>query len=267
VAGDEASLVDSEADGKAAAPRLDALGPARDDCRMRTGEQEQRASRIAVPVHTEATAMTGDRLEDESAETGSGAFAFVAGQDDVQTRAQELYAAFARATTAADETAQELARQAGVPDIPGEEHQNVRPPPGVAVETWQRMFPGGVLEDQGRRLLSGLGGQEDIVYAAPTENDHVCYALLPNGGGGCERPGPDGLTLGWTYSRSRSLVVYGLMSDAVAYVEVVVDNRRYRTRTGENAFGVRLKDVPPEKLSGLLIHRKDGSHREVSLRR
>lgn len=110
---------------------------------------------------------------------------------------EELYAVFTRPRTGADREAGELAVSRGALDLDVEFSNR---PPDISAADWKAAQPGEVLEGKGRLLLAGLGGEWNLVYAAPTTNDHVCVALLPNGGGGCGAPGPDGLDLEWVYS-------------------------------------------------------------------
>jgi hypothetical protein len=176
----------------------------------------------------------------------------------------ELYGVFRRPRNDADRSAGELAAQWGALDF-GVDLEERGPPPGVAMDIWRDALPGAVLHDEGRLLLAGLGGVEDRLYAAPTRNDHVAHALLPNGGGGCSAPGPDGLHMGWVQTESGSLVVYGLVSDAIEAVDVVAGGVAHEARMGENAFGVRLESTTGAELERVVLRRRDGTTNPIEL--
>jgi len=176
----------------------------------------------------------------------------------------ELYSVFSRPRTQADEAAGALARLSGALDLGPADDPSDRPPQ-ISEEPWRAMQPGKVLEDEGRLLLAGLGGDEDMLYAAPTENGHICHALLPNGGGGCGPPGADGLDLSYSYRHAGGLVVYGLVGDEVASVEIAIQGERLPAQMGENAFGLRVPDAKPSHFRGIALHRRDGSRREIGL--
>jgi hypothetical protein len=176
----------------------------------------------------------------------------------------ELYGVFRRPRNDADRSAGELAARWGALDL-GVDFEERGPPPGVAEDVWRDTLPGTVLHDEGRLLLAGLGDEEDMLYAAPTRNDHVAYALLPNGGGGCGAPGPDGLELGWTQTERGDLVVHGLVADAIESVDVIVRGAAHEARMGENAFGLRLEHTHDAELERIVLRRRDGTTNEIEL--
>jgi hypothetical protein len=162
---------------------------------------------------------------------------------------RELYGVFRRPRTDADRSAGELASRWGALDF------------GPTVE-----HLGNVVESEGRLLLAGLGGEEDMLYAAPTDNDCIAHALLPNGGGGCAAPGPDGLHLGWDQTEARDLVVFGLVADPIESVDVVIGGKTHAAHMGENAFGLRLEQTHEADLERVVLHRRDGSTNAIELR-
>jgi hypothetical protein len=178
---------------------------------------------------------------------------------------RELYGVFRRPRNDGDRRAGELADRWGALDF-GMEMEERPPPHGVSVEAWRDALPGAVLHEEGRLLLAGLGGEEDMLYAAPTRNDHVAFALLPNGGGGCGAPGPDGLELGWTQTELGALVVHGLVADTIESVGVIVGGATHEARMGENAFGLRLEHTHDAELERIVLHRRDGTTTEVALK-
>jgi hypothetical protein len=177
---------------------------------------------------------------------------------------RELYGVFRRPRNDGDRRAGELADRWGALDF-GMEMEERPPPHGVSVEAWRDALPGAVLHEEGRLLLAGLGGEEDMLYAAPTRNDHVAYALLPNGGGGCGAPGPDGLELGWTQTELGALVVHGLVADAIESVGVIVAGATHEARMGENAFGLRLERPHESSLERIVLRHRDGTTNEIDL--
>jgi hypothetical protein len=195
-----------------------------------------------------------DGIEPE--EGASAAFMFgslgVSGEEAGRRPVRELYAAFSRPRNDADRRAGKLAASRGALD------------PGTRREGDPEPAHGAVLEEDGRLLLEGLGGEEDAIYAAPTANDYVALAVLPNGGGSWTVPGPDGLVLGWTSSPG-GLVVHGLVEDEVDSVDVVCAGETHAARMGENAFGLRLEQVRPDDLERLVLRRRDGSESAIPL--
>jgi hypothetical protein len=177
---------------------------------------------------------------------------------------RDLYGVFRRPRNDADRTAGELAARWGALDF-GVEVEERGPPAGVTAEAWRDALPGAILHEEGRLLLTGLGGAEDMLYAAPTRNDHVAYALLPNGGGGCGAPGPDGLELGWTQTQLSSLIVHGLVADPIVSVDVVVAGVTHEARMGENAFALRLERIHESSLERIVLRRRDGTTNEIDL--
>lgn len=191
-------------------------------------------------------------------------FAFSAAEPGETRPIDELYSVFVRPRNDADRRAGTLAARWGALDMGDDLDDVTDRPPGVSAEQWEAMRPGEVLEAEGRLLLEGLGGQEDKLYAAPTTNGHICHALLPNGGGSCGAPGPDGLDLSWSLSPSGGLVVYGLVGDEIASVDVVVAGETRVARMGENGFGVRFEGTKA-RLDRIVLHRRDGSENVIHL--
>jgi hypothetical protein len=202
---------------------------------------------------------------DGSFQPGSVSLQLYADSGERKRPVTELYGVFRRPRSDADLRAGEVAARLGALDF-GVEMEEPPPPPGVSAETWREALPGAVVREEGRLLLAGLGGDEDMLYAAPTRNDHVAYAVLPNGGGGCAAPGPDGLVTGWTQTELGDLVVYGLVSDAIEAVGLGVGGRMHDARVGENAFGLRLEHTHDAELERIVLHRRDGTTTEVALK-
>jgi hypothetical protein len=192
----------------------------------------------------------------------AGGYFFLTESETAQPAIDDIYRVFARPATNADREAQALAR--AIVDY-GHVTQRSNPPAGVSSEEWEKMHPGRVLHDQGRVVLAGLGAEDDKLYAAPTEHGYLCYALLPNGGGACAPPGPYGLALAWTFLPPRSLMLYGLVGDEVARVELIAARKTHSTDAGENAFAVTLDHVRSTEVSELVLHLIDGSEQRVPM--
>jgi hypothetical protein len=184
---------------------------------------------------------------------------------DKERRAvSELYAVFRRPRNDEDRRAGEIAARWGALDFGFGDLQPPRPA-GMSDEDWKRAQLGNVIESEGRLLLAGLGGSGDMLYAAPTDNDCIARVLLPNGGGGCGAPGPDGLDMGWCQSEDGELVVAGLVGDSVEAVDLVVGGETLHARMGENAFGLRLERTHESRLERLVLRRRDGTTNEIPL--
>jgi hypothetical protein len=203
--------------------------------------------------------------EDENSEglAQTGSFLFAAG-DGARRPVTELYAVFRRPRTAADRESGELAQTWGALERGPDEHADDLFPPELPNHRREEHSLGEVIEDEGRLLLAGLGGEQDKLYAAPTTKDAIAYAVLPNGGGGCSVPGPDGLVLSYVWS-SESLVLYGLVADGVVAVEAIVDGEARPAVMGENGFGVRMAAVPQSNVDRIVLHRQDGTQNEIDL--
>lgn len=176
----------------------------------------------------------------------------------------EIYSVFSRPAKRADRRARRVAERWGALDfgLDFEGGKPPPPPPDVLPEDWEAFQPGAVLNERGRLLFAGLGGDWDMLYAAPTENDHICYALLPNGGGGCTQPGPQGLVVAGTGSPSRGALVFGLVGDEVEALDLVVSGQLHSARMGENSFAVALPESFAE-IDRILLRRRDGSTVEL----
>jgi hypothetical protein len=110
----------------------------------------------------------------------------------------------------------------------------------------------------GRILLSDLGRSHDVLVAVPTTTDYVTVALSGMGGT-CGRPTTrDGLMLAGQML-GRVAIVYGMVGDDVASVDLVVDGKRERAQLGENGFALEISDAPGKTLGKLVLKHHDGS--------
>ena len=164
--------------------------------------------------------------------------------DEERRPVRELYGVFRRPKNDADRGAEPLAAVAwsGIP------------------------WGAEIAMDEGRVFLSGLGGDEDMIYAAPLGDDRLVLAVLPNGGGGSARPGPDGLYMLTGELETGALVVHGIVADSVEAVDIVVAGATHEAAMGENGFGLRLEDTHEADQEQLVLHRRDGTTNEIGLR-
>jgi hypothetical protein len=163
--------------------------------------------------------------------------------DDDAVPVRELYGVFARPRTDADRDAERVAEVA-----------------------WSGIDWGGeICLAEGRVLLAGLGADDDYLYAAPLGSGRLVVAVLPNGGGGSGRPGPDGLLMLGSQRETGDLVVHGVVADAIESVDLVVAGATHQARMGENAFGLRLEHTHEADVDRLVLHRRDGTTNEIEL--
>ena len=165
------------------------------------------------------------------------------GSDDEPVPVRELYGVFRRPQSELDRKAEPLART-----------------------DWSGIDWGAeIAMDEGRVLLAGVGGGQDQLYAAPLGDDRLIVAVLPNGGGGSGRPGPDGLLLICDQLENGDLVVHGIVGDSVEAVDLVVGGVTHKVQMGENAFGLRLEQTHEADQERVVLHRRDGTTNEISL--
>jgi hypothetical protein len=203
-------------------------------------------------------------MMDERTDGRTSLLFFAYGSEVERRPVKELYAVFRRPRNVADRAAGEVAARQGALDLGDFEPDRPRPS-GISDDDWRRAQLGNVVKSEGRLLLAGLGGDADMLYAAPTDNDAVAHALLPNGGGGCSHPGPDGIELGWHQDEAGDLVVFGLVGDSVEAVDLLVGRRFQHARMGENAFGLRLENTAGADLRRVVLRRCDGTTNEFEL--
>jgi hypothetical protein len=174
---------------------------------------------------------------DRPFEPGSSGLMFY-GHGDERTPVREVYGAFRRPANDAD-------RRVG----------------GLAAQMLDRI-EAEVVKSEGRLLLSDL----EMVYAVPVGDDQVAFAVLPNGGGMCHVPGPDGLLMLQHQTEEMDLVVHGMAGDSIEFVDLVVAGVTHSARMGENAFGLRLEGTHEADLERLVLHRRDGTTGVFELR-
>ena len=160
------------------------------------------------------------------------------GHDGEGAPVREVYGAFRRPASSADRRVSELAAQ-----------------------MLDRIEPE-IVMSEGRLLLSDV----DMVYAVPVGDEQVAFAVLPNGGGMCHLPGPDGLLLLQQQTEKMDLVVHGIVGDGIEAVDLVVAGVTHEARMGENAFALRLEGTHEDDQERLVLHRRDGTANEIPLK-
>jgi hypothetical protein len=193
----------------------------------------------------QASAQIRTEGDGEESRVVSGTGFIIFGDDGSPPPAiEEVYAAFTRAPTPRDKQASAMAERWFLFD---DLHASI----------------GRVRAGEGRVLLDGLGGDEDILFAAPTsEAGNICFGLLPNGGGSCGIPGPGGLDLAWSHA-DEYLIVYGLIGNDITSVDIVLRDRAYSARIGKNAFALRLPHRDPAELRGIVIRDRHGESETI----
>lgn len=137
----------------------------------------------------------------------------------------------------------------------------------LAASSWSGIDWGAeIAMDEARVLLAGLGGELDTIYAAPLGDDRLVVAVLPNGGGGSGRPGPDGLLMQTSQLETGDLVFCGVVADSVESVEVVVAGVTHQAQMGENAFALWLDDARDADQERVVLRRHDGTTSAIPLR-
>lgn len=147
-------------------------------------------------------------------------------------------------------------------------------PPG------QTNLPGKVLVAQGRLLLSSLGPNDRAIYAFPTQDGEVCYAIDSPGtssglGEGCFKAfiagEPATVGGGSFYFPPQSGPpgeIAGLTEDGVIRVQVVVNGVPHDAVLGNDAWYYRFPDnqTPATDATSLIVTMRDGSTVNVPTR-
>lgn len=131
-------------------------------------------------------------------------------------------------------------------------------PPGVTNQA------GTPLPGEARDLLSGLGTAGDAITAFPTTNGEVCYMVM--GAGSCgfvnnRDPVGAGITFSILWTRITGTTrLYGIASDKVASVDVVIAGSAHSATFKNNAFYYQLpQGVSSSDIQQVVATWKDGS--------
>lgn len=90
-----------------------------------------------------------------------------------------------------------------------------------------------------RDLSRGLGSGDDTITAFPTGNGAVCYEI--RAAGSCSRLDNDlGFTFSILYTRDGGTRVFGIVSDDVRQIDVVIDGATHRAVIDNSAFYYQL---------------------------
>ena len=170
---------------------------------------------------------------------------FGAGDDATGDKSPyDLYEVFRRAPQENDTRAREVAKANGI----------FRRPDLVPSDP--------VYEDA--RLVAGT--TSDGVYALPTTGQEICIGRFPNGGSGCQTPGPHGITIGFDDAEDgSSIFLYGLIGDDVRSVDAVMDGTEHRAELGENGYFAELPSARGQQLEKVVLHLRSGETQELTL--
>ena len=193
------------------------------------------ASPPAAPAALGPPATSDDRA-------GSGSIMVFTDATSTE-RAQEVYAVFHRPLEAGDRAAAAVAQADGFLPTPGGT--------GPAADQLGRPIYSET------RLVAGTTRRG--VYATPTTSGAVCIGRFPNGGGGCGRPGPHGITLQWDDQADGSpLELYGMAADDVKAVELVVSGKPQTAGVEGNAFVLDVPSAGHADMGSIVLHLTDG---------
>lgn len=114
-----------------------------------------------------------------------------------------------------------------------------------AVSGWDREHPntgpGEPLLAKSKDLLIGVGARQDTLSAFPTSKGAVCYQILAAGTCG-KLDSPSGITFSILAIRDRGTRLFGVASDEVVRVQVVVDGVARGALLRNNGFHYQLSD-------------------------
>lgn len=120
----------------------------------------------------------------------------------------------------------------------------------------------GKTEPDGVRILLENAGKPGLdLVAIPTTTNFVGVALFRDGSASCAEPTIDGLTLS-TQEDKHEAIVFGLVGDGVASLDLVIDGEPHPAQLGENGFAERIPDAAGKALDKLVLHHTDGSTTE-----
>jgi hypothetical protein len=113
------------------------------------------------------------------------------------------------------------------------------------------------------RLLVGTSSEPEL-YAVPTADGGVCYALVEIGSD-CSSPVRDGLAISGSLSSETGLVAYMFVPDGIVGARLVVDGQTHDGEIGEN--GVVLRAPEARRIAGakVLVRHGDGTVTELPL--
>jgi hypothetical protein len=114
-----------------------------------------------------------------------------------------------------------------------------------AVTGWNKEHPktgpGNPILSKSTDLLAGVGTKADTLSAFPTSRGAVCYQILAAGTCG-KLDTPSGITFSILSIRDRGTRLFGVASDQVSRVQVVVDETTRDAILRKNGFYYQLPD-------------------------
>jgi hypothetical protein len=159
---------------------------------------------------------------------------------------------FSRAQSARDVA---LSRAANVREAVG--GTMAHPPAGVPAD----MLPGGERANSLRALMTGLGAADRSIWAIATTKGRVCSGLTDFTSGCTARFSNEITFTVGRFTWSTPVIVWGLATDNVARVDVVVAGKAHAAQMGTNAFYYEMSDVAldDDAIERLVVHYKDAS--------
>ena len=175
---------------------------------------------------------------------------FFLGNRSKGTPLPELYRVFARAQTPTE--ARITGKALAVPACASSSDEAEESHPDL----------GEVEPKAGRILLRGIGSQHLDLVGVGTTLNYVALSLVPDGSSaGCVRPTVEGLTFAAEVDE-HDAIVFGLVSDGITAIDLVVDGKAQPARVGENGFAGVIRRPIGKTLDKVVLHHSDGSTTE-----
>ncbi len=207
---------------------------------------EVQGSRAADQIPSAATSAPVVRAADDHVSGGGGSMA-VSGMS-----------AFSRAQSARD------VALSGAADVREDVVGTIGHPPAGVPED---MLPGGERANSLRALMTGLGAADRSIWAIATTKGRVCSGLTGFTSGCTERFSSEITFTVGRFTRATPVIVWGLATDRVARVDVVVAGKAHAVQMGTNAFYYELSDVAldDDAVERLVVHYKDATQPPAEL--
>jgi hypothetical protein len=122
-----------------------------------------------------------------------------------------------------------------------------------------------------RLLVSGVGARDERLYGVPSVDGSVTLVLVPPGTAPARVPGLVG-HVGAVVQDADGLggdpaVVYGIVDETVAGIDVVVDGETHPAKLGRSAFAYELEDarVPDSSIEAVVVRTSDAGKQRLTL--
>jgi hypothetical protein len=136
------------------------------------------------------------------------------------------------------------------------------------------MLPGRASLGRGAVLLQNVGVSRRTLYAFPTDRGRVCFALTDVGAGctdGFSNAVPVNVTVGKPDGKptgsGEPIVVWGIASNAVKQINVVINGSSHAATLSRNAFFYQLSSnaTSAEEVQSLVVTLRGGATRTIDL--